>query len=504
MAKQFLDYAGLQAFWTKIKEFVAANYVAKVDGKGLSTNDFTNDDKSKLAGIESGAQVNVITGIKMEGAADNLTPTPSDKIVTIPVDNSLSSTSINPIQNKVVYTAIATLASAVDKSVQSVEGDAYVSASLSDVGDGSQDGQKLTIAATSDLKNAITTAKNALQKADIVSGTSNGTISVGGEDVAVKGLGSAAYTESGSYAPASLSTQVNNNTDDIKDLKSTVAGLAAATRFLGITTTELIDDSTTSTIQIDGKDVKAQKGDVVIYGNSEFIWTDSKWEKLGDTTAEAQRIANIEKSYVSSFGGAKGAITIDDAATAVGAVDFAISDNKLTGTVNVGTTSFGGKTGAITVNSGSTTAGDVNFAMSDNKLTGKVVLPNLINGITVADSTTIDMTLDTTTTPGTPNIIASAKTGAVASDAATLTTGGQVYTYVTNVVNGLDSPSRVDSTASNIADDLKLVQVDADTTATAVSKSFEVVANAVQTNGKVSASAVTIGPIPISAITALL
>lgn len=341
MAKQFLDYAGLQAFWGKIKEFVATNYVAKVEGKGLSTNDYTTDEKNKLAGIESGAQVNVITGIKMEGAADNLTPTPSDKVVTIPVDNSLSSTSINPVQNKVVYTAIATLASAVDKSVQSVKGDAYVSASLSDVGAGSQDGQKLTIAATSELKNAITKANSALQKADIVSGTSNGTISVGGEDVDVKGLGSAAYTESSAYAPASLSTQVNTNTDDIKDLKSTIAGLAAATRFLGITTTELIDDSTTSTIQIDGKDVNAKKGDVVIYGNSEFIWTGSKWEKLGDTTAEAQRITDIENSYISSFGGVGGkqkAITLDTDATGTGNVKFAMSGDELQATVDVGIT----------------------------------------------------------------------------------------------------------------------------------------------------------------------
>ena len=32
--------------------------VDKVDGKGLSTNDYTNEEKIKLAGIESGAQVN--------------------------------------------------------------------------------------------------------------------------------------------------------------------------------------------------------------------------------------------------------------------------------------------------------------------------------------------------------------------------------------------------------------------------------------------------------------
>lgn len=47
--------------------WVRNNLVLKVDkeeGKGLSTNDFTTDERTKLSGIESGAQVNTITGIK--------------------------------------------------------------------------------------------------------------------------------------------------------------------------------------------------------------------------------------------------------------------------------------------------------------------------------------------------------------------------------------------------------------------------------------------------------
>ena len=38
--------------------------VVKVDGKGLSTNDYTTAEKTKLSGIEAGAQVNTITGVK--------------------------------------------------------------------------------------------------------------------------------------------------------------------------------------------------------------------------------------------------------------------------------------------------------------------------------------------------------------------------------------------------------------------------------------------------------
>lgn len=49
-------------------------------------------------------------------------------------------------------------------------------------------------------KNA--TIDSALQAADIVSGSANGTIAVKGADVAVKGLASAAYTEASAYATA--------------------------------------------------------------------------------------------------------------------------------------------------------------------------------------------------------------------------------------------------------------------------------------------------------------
>lgn len=43
--------------------------VDKVTGKGLSTNDYTNDEKTKLEGIADGAQVNVIEAVKVNGVA---------------------------------------------------------------------------------------------------------------------------------------------------------------------------------------------------------------------------------------------------------------------------------------------------------------------------------------------------------------------------------------------------------------------------------------------------
>ena len=52
-------------------------------------------------------------------------------------------------------------------------------------------------------------ADTALQKADITTGTANGTIAVEGTDVAVKGLGTAAYTASTAYATAAQGTKAD-------------------------------------------------------------------------------------------------------------------------------------------------------------------------------------------------------------------------------------------------------------------------------------------------------
>ena len=56
--------------------------VDKVEGKSLSTNDYTTDEKTKLEGIAAGAQVNVIETVKVNGVA--LTPAGKAVDVTVP------------------------------------------------------------------------------------------------------------------------------------------------------------------------------------------------------------------------------------------------------------------------------------------------------------------------------------------------------------------------------------------------------------------------------------
>ena len=76
MAKQTINLGEtIKSAWAKVNANFTELYnlmVNKVDkeaGKGLSENDYTTAEKSKLAGIAEGAQVNVIESVKLDGAA---------------------------------------------------------------------------------------------------------------------------------------------------------------------------------------------------------------------------------------------------------------------------------------------------------------------------------------------------------------------------------------------------------------------------------------------------
>lgn len=57
--KHWADQNALALFWAHIQQYLN-NKVDKVDGKGLSTNDYTTDEKNKLTGIEAQANKTII------------------------------------------------------------------------------------------------------------------------------------------------------------------------------------------------------------------------------------------------------------------------------------------------------------------------------------------------------------------------------------------------------------------------------------------------------------
>lgn len=157
------------------------NKVDKVSGKGLSTNDYTTAEKNKLAGIAEGANKTV-------------------------VDSALSSTSTNPVQNKVVNTAITNLNTLVgNKSVSEQITSAI--ANKSDVGHNHDTEYDAKGAADTALASAKTYADSATAtvKNDLLNGA-------GGAYDTLKELGDL----------------INDNQDAIIALETVAAGKADA------------------------------------------------------------------------------------------------------------------------------------------------------------------------------------------------------------------------------------------------------------------------------------
>lgn len=124
MANSFLDKTGLGLVWAQIKLLLAGK-VDKVDGKGLSSNDFTADEKAKLANIQAGAEANVnadwnaVTGDSailnkptIPTATSDLTNDSGyitiNDVPDIPVVGSVIDYSQNAVESQAIYDAFDT------------------------------------------------------------------------------------------------------------------------------------------------------------------------------------------------------------------------------------------------------------------------------------------------------------------------------------------------------------------------------------------------------------
>ena len=91
------------------------NKVDKVTGKGLSTNDYTTEEQTKLSGIETGAEVNIIEDVKVNGTSQTVT----DKAVNITVptktsdlnnDSGFIDKTVNNLNNYTLSSNLSTVA----------------------------------------------------------------------------------------------------------------------------------------------------------------------------------------------------------------------------------------------------------------------------------------------------------------------------------------------------------------------------------------------------------
>lgn len=83
-------------------------------------------------------------------------------------------------------------------------------------------------------------------------------------------------------------TLPSGNTYDIVDqgARDLIAGLSGSTQYLGVTTTQLVDNVTTSpNIVVAGETVTASAGGIATYGSKEFIYSGTVWQEFGDLSA---------------------------------------------------------------------------------------------------------------------------------------------------------------------------------------------------------------------------
>ena len=173
------------------------------------------------------------------------------------------------------------------------------------------------------------------------------------------GSAATAKTEAISEAKTYTDSEIKKVNDTITSINTSIAG---GVHFIGISTSEITDKGT-QTPTITGWTGPVKTGDIVINGSGEeFIWDGSVWQKLGDTTAEQERLTNLETNVTTLMG----------SETTAGSVAKALKDAKTYADNAIETLVTTGQvktnTDAIAIlNGGETTTGSVAKALKDAK-----------------------------------------------------------------------------------------------------------------------------------------
>lgn len=237
-------------------EFVSAGGYSPGGGaEGISWEALTTSGEQKIHASHlpitvSQNEGNYVTGITYSGGT--FTVTRASLATTIGWDS---------VDDKPTTLAGYGITDGVNKVTVSGSGNAVTTASIS--------GHTLTLTKG-------TTFLTTHQTVKLETGTNNGTLklTVGStvtDNIAVKGLGAAAYKAVGSVA--SGNTGLVTGGDVYTAINDVVT---SAIKFRGVTSSELSDGDTSSTIIIDDSSYTAKSGDLVLSGGLEFLWTGSK------------------------------------------------------------------------------------------------------------------------------------------------------------------------------------------------------------------------------------
>lgn len=283
MAKNYLDKTGLALLWEKIKNGLSGK-VDKVDGKGLSTNDYTANEKTKLANIASGAQVNVLEGIQKNGDTVQIV----NKIANISVPTKTSDITND---SGFITTADIPEGAAATTTTPVMDGTAAVGTELAFARGDHVHPTDTSRAAASDVT-ALTTRVGDLETAVGTGGSVDSKISsaISGLDSSIastsnQAIASVTLTDGKITGSTKITVPTNNNqlTNGAGYQTASDVSTAIATAVAGITSFEY---EVVQSLPAEG-----EAGVIYLVAHShgtgdsydEYIWVSNAFEKIGNT-----------------------------------------------------------------------------------------------------------------------------------------------------------------------------------------------------------------------------
>lgn len=178
-------------------------------------------------------------------------------------------------------------------------------------------------------------------------------------------------------------TLPNGTTYDLRDSRVDSI-ISQGTRWIGVTTTEIYDGSTTSTITINGTAHQAETGDIAGYQptgkqQEEFIWSGSVWQEFGSTgslkaLAFKDSVAvttQVPATFSTTFTGKQKSVSVTGTTTgSVSAPTISVDSAGATGTVKEPSFSVSNETLTIALSDKTFKTGDASYTASQPEFTG--------------------------------------------------------------------------------------------------------------------------------------
>ena len=270
-AKKFLDLTGLTYYNDKIKSHITTE-ISKID-TAIRTDhkvkdvDTTDNDKVSLTLVDGKVGVTVDAAVVKDSGYSTVKANANNSAAAW--DKFLEG--ITDLYPDSVAPALKDLATKTETNNALTEANSYA--------DGLAKNYDKVGAAAQALLDANSYADGLVKDAE------------GNVKFDAKGSAEAAKTAAISEANAHTDGEIKKVNDAITSINTSIAG---GVHFIGISSS-VITDKGTETPTIDGWTGPVKTGDIVINGaGAEFIWDGSVWQKLGDTTAEQERLTSLE------------------------------------------------------------------------------------------------------------------------------------------------------------------------------------------------------------------